>query len=396
MLFRSSGTHDLNIQAGVRYDHTSVVGGIFSPRVNASIDLIPNILSLQGGYGIAAKMPSLLYLHPENAYFEYININELANANIPEDQRLFMTTTEVRQVDNSDLKIAKNHKAEIGLNLRMGKTNLNVIAYKERLKDGYVMSQTFNTFNTFTYNEYQRTANGIELSSSLPVLSTYTKPTNNLNIETKGLEFDLNIGRIDAIRTAFQINGSWMRTKSWRQGYSFYDNSEDAASARKPVAIYSQEGNINYQQQFVTTLRATHNIPRIGFVVTMTAQAIWQQSNWNTFGNDSIPIGYLALEDASVNMFPQGQYTTTQQVKDAGYEYMLKNVSHNNAIKESYSPYFCFNLNVTKEISDMLRVSFFANNMFRSYPRRDSKRNPGSYTLLNNRFFFGLELSLTL
>ena len=85
-----------------------------------------------------------------------------------------------------------------------------------------------------------------------------------------------------------------MRTKSWRQGYSFYDNSEDAASARKPVAIYSQEGNASYKQQFVTTLRATHNIPRIGFVVTMTAQAIWQQSNWNTFGNDSIPVGYLA------------------------------------------------------------------------------------------------------
>lgn len=307
-----------------------------------------------------------------------------------------MTTTEVRQVDNSDLKIAQNHKAEVGFNLRVGKTNLNVIAYKERLKDGYVMSQTFNTFNTFIYNEYQRTENGIELSSSLPVLSTYAKPTNNLNIETKGLEFDLNIGRIDAIRTAFQINGSWMRTKSWRQGYSFYDNSEDAASARKPVAIYSQDGNASYKQQFVTTLRATHNIPRIGFVVTMTAQAIWQQSNWNTFGNDSIPVGYLALEDASVNMFPEGQYTTTQQVKDAGYGYMLNNVSHNNAIKESYSPYFCFNLNITKEISDMLRVSFFANNMFRSYPRRESKRNPGSYTQLNNRFFFGLELSLTL
>ena len=49
--------------------------------------------------GIAAKMPSLLYLYPENAYFEYININELTNENIPESQRLFMTTTEVRQVD---------------------------------------------------------------------------------------------------------------------------------------------------------------------------------------------------------------------------------------------------------------------------------------------------------
>ena len=390
-------THDLNIQAGARYDHASVVGGILSPRVNASIDLIPNVLSIQGGYGIAAKMPSLLYLHPEDAYFEYINMNELANANIPEKDRLFITTTEVRKVDNSDLKIAKNHKAELGVNLRVGKTSLNVTAYKERLKDGYAMDQTVNTFNTFIYKEYQRTENGIEqLADGKPVLSTYVKPTNNLNMETKGLEFDLNIGRIDAIRTAFQLSGSWMRTKSWRNGYSFYDNSEDAASARKPVAIYSQEGDAHYRQQFVTTLRATHNIPRIGFVVTMTAQAIWQQSNWNTFGNDSIPVGYLALEDASVNMFQKGQFTTTQQVKDAGFGYMLQYPSHTKGIKESYSPYFCFNLNVTKEISDMLRVSFFANNMFRSYPRKESKRYPGSYSILNNRFFFGLELSLTL
>ena len=83
--------------------------------------------------------------------------------------------------------------------------------------------------------------------------------TNNLNIETKGLEFDLNIGRIDAIRTAFQINSSWMRTKSWRQGYSFYDNSEDAASARKPVAIYSQEGNAKLQTTICQTDFTCHS-----------------------------------------------------------------------------------------------------------------------------------------
>ena len=97
-----------------------------------------------------------------------------------------------------------------------------------------------------------------------------------------------------------------MRTKSWRQGYSFYDNSEDAASARKPVAIYSQEGNASYKQQFVTTLRATHNIPRIGFVVTMTAQAIWQQSNWNTFGNDSIP-GLFSIGRCVCKYVSQGE-----------------------------------------------------------------------------------------
>ena len=391
------GTHDLNIQAGFRYDHASVVGGIISPRLNASLDIIPKVFAIQGGYGIAAKMPSLLYLYPENAYFEYINMNELANTNIPENERLFMTTTKVYEVDNSDLKIARNHKAEIGFNLQLGKSRLNVTAYKERLKNGYALGQTFDTFQPFVWNEYGRNADGgIELTNSTTVLSTYVKPTNNLNIETEGVEFDLNIGRIDAIRTAFQLNGSWMRTKSWRDGYDFYDNSGDAASVRTPIAIYSQEGNASYRQQFVTTLRATHNIPRIGFVVTMTAQAIWQQSEWKTFGNDSIPVGYLALEDASVNMFEKGKYTTEDQLKADGYGYMIQNVSHNKAIKESYSPYFCFNLNVTKEISDMLRVSFFANNMFRSYPRRESKRNPGDFTVLNNRYFFGLELSLTL
>lgn len=390
------GKYEMNVQAGVRYDHTSVVGGIFTPRVNASIDIIPDILSIQGGYGIAAKMPSLLYLHPENAYFEYINFNELTNEKIPENERLFMTTTTVHKVDNSDLQIAKNHKAEVGLVLRLGKTHLNVTAYKERLKDGYLMNQDFSTFHSFMYHEYKRTEKGLEKVSSLPVLSTYAKPSNNLNIETKGVEFDLNIGRIDAIRTAFQINGSWIRSKIWHDGYDFYDNSGAAASARKPIAFYSQEGSASYNQRFVTTLRATHNIPRIGFVVTMSAQAVWQQSNWKTYGNDSIPVGYIALEDASVNYFPQGKFTSVEQVKEAGYGYMLQNVSHANAIKESYSPYFCFNLNVTKEISNMLRVSFFANNMFRSYPRKESKRNPGTFVQLNNRFFFGLELSLTL
>ena len=66
-------------------------------------------------------------------------------------------------------------------------------------------------------------------------------------------------------------------------------------------------------------------------------------------------------------------------------------------IKQGLDPYFQFNLNVTKEISDMLRVSFFANNMFRSYPKTASKRNLGNYlTGYTNRFFFGLEMSLTL
>ena len=59
-------------------------------------------------------------------------------------------------------------------------------------------------------------------------------------------------------------------------------------------------------------------------------------------------------------------------------------------------PLLTMNLNITKEIRDFLKVSFFANNMFRSTPLWESKKNPGSYTRRNtteNGFFFGLELT---
>ena len=392
----SMGERDLRIQAGMRFDHASKVGSTWSPRFNASFDLIPRALTLSGGYGITAKMPTLLYLYPEKAYFEYVNINELANESIPENERLFMTTTKVYDTENRNLKVSKNHKAEIGLRLNVGKVSASVTAFQERLKNGYSLDYTFDTFNTFMYNEYTRNANGdLILASSLPVLNSFYTPTNNLNVETQGLEFDINIGRLEAIRTAFQLNGAWMRTKSWSDSYHFYDNSGTSASSRKPVAIYEAGTSKSYRQQFATTLRATHNLPQIGFVVTLTAQAVWNQANWKTFGNDTIPVGYISL-DNEVTMFPAGKYTSTEQMKADGFDYLLQNPNHSQAIKESYNPYFCFNMNVTKEISDMLRVSFFANNMFRSYPRMESKRNPGTYTQLNNRFFFGLELSLTL
>ena len=391
------GERNFTLQAGVRYDHVSVAGGAFSPRANASFDIIPHHLTIRGGYGITAKMPTLLYLYPEKAYFEYANLNELANEAIPEDERLLITTTRVFDVQNRDLKIAKNHKAEVGFDLRWGQMRLGVTAYQEKLKNGYSLGQDFTTFRPVNYDVYERNEdNQLVLSGSYPVLADYYKPGNNRFITNRGIEFDLDLGRIDAIRTAFSLTGAWMRTESWNNSYVFYDESGSAAEGRTDVAIYAPGSSKRHDQQFATTLRATHNIPSIGFVVTLSAQAVWQEANWTTYGNDSIPLGYLSVQDASVHMFEPGQFTTRDEVSEAGYDYLLRNVNHSAGIKESYSPYFNFNINVTKEISDNFRVSFFANNMFRSYPRRESKRNPGDFTTLNNRFFFGLELSLIL
>ena len=395
------GRNVLSLQAGVRYDNVSVAGGALSPRFNASLDIIPEVLTIHGGYGITAKMPTLLFLYPEPAYFEYTNLNELANENIAEADRRFITTTRVFDTQNKNLKIAKNHKAEIGFDLQLGKVDLSFTGFTEHQKNGYSMTSTLESFQPVIYNKFTRDDNfNIVLDQAYNVISRYNVPTNNRFAETKGIEFELNIGRIEAIRTSFQLNGAWMRSKSYTTGIIFYDNNSEAPAGRHDIGIYEGHASDYYAQQFTTALRATHNIPQIGFVVTLTAQAIWQDQDWAVFHNDTIPIGYLSQTTAQPTYFKGNEYQTVQDVRDAGLTYLLNYPGHSNAVKESYSPYFLFNLNLTKEISDMLRVSFFANNMFRSYPRRESKRTPGEYEVMfrqhGNRFYFGVELSLKL
>ena len=390
------GKHALNLQAGGRYDNCSVVGGTFSPRINASIDIIPEVLTLRGGYGITAKMPTLLYLYPENAYFEYTGINELANEAIPEADRKFITTTRIFDTQNKDLKIAKNYKAEVGFDLSIGKMNLAVTAFREQLKNGYSLSTSLDGFQLVPYNKFTRNADDPTKFdvTRYQVLSYFNTPSNPRFSTTKGVEFELDLGRIESIRTSFQLNGAWTRCDAYTDDYYVYENNSENPSARHDVGIYDKHRSEHHDQTFTTALRVTHNIPRIGFVATFTAQAVWQEMDWATYYNDSIPVGYVSMQDGKAHMFTPGQYTSVQQLREAGLNYLINYPSHSNAIRDSYNPYFCFHLNLTKEISDMLRVSFFANNMFRSHPRRESRRSPGEYTVMNNRFYFGMELSL--
>ena len=394
------GERNLRIQAGARYDRVSAAGNVVTPRINAAFDIIPHTLTVRGGYGVTAKMPTVLYLHPESAYFEYYNLNEMGLSSVEADKQTIISTTKVYDANNKDLKVAKNHKAEIGFDLRIKQATLSVTAFSERLKNGYSLAPTLETYKPFTVNSYKRNDNDLfELEGSYPVLGSFSTPTNNRRLNTKGLEFDLNLGRFDAIRTAFVVNGAWMRSESYTDNYVFYETGTTSAyDKRNDVGIY-QKGLEKYNQERISTsLRITHNIPRIGFVVTLTTQVVWKDANWYKMGNDSIPIGYISKTDASTHYFEPGEYANRQELIDAGYNNILRKINKSYYIKESYSPYCRFNLNVTKEIGDYLRISFFANNMFRSYPMQRSKRSPGTYTDLNasNRFTVGLELSLLL
>ncbi len=346
-----------NLSAGLRYDNFSGGQHALSPRLNASLEIVPRIFSINGAYGKLAKAPSTLYLHPENAYFEYVNINEIGVSNIPVDQQVLMTTTRVFNTENKDLEIAKNEKAEIGFRLNVNQATLRVTGYKENMDNGYSMNRSINGYMPVVFNEYTRAGDGsqpiYQLAASNNVLAGFYMPTNNLVSRTKGIEMDLDLGRFKSIRTAFSLNGALLTTESYNKDYTYFDDfSGNAGSDRTHIGLYEKGMVKRYDQSAVTTLRATHNIPRLGFVITFTTQVIWNESNWQRYGNDSIPVKYISKEDGQV-------YDYDYKRKDEPeFKDLLRNVNRLTEITESWPPLVTFNINVTKEISDYMRVSF--------------------------------------
>lgn len=380
------GKRNFSLQTGVRYDNVSVVGGFVAPRVNVSLDIFPGV-TLKGGFGLIGKIPTVLMLHPQDAYFEFQNVNTMGNADPA--LREFVVTTRIFDTQNKDLEIAVNRKSEIGLDIKFGQYSFALTGYYEKMKNGYSLSSTLDTYKFVNYETYQlNTDNKLSKSGSNNVFVRYSTPTNNSVLNSKGLEFELNLGRFDAIRTSFAIDGAWTWMETYNKGYSFNDKAS-AAGLQSHVGIYQKAMEKRYYERLVTTLRVTHNIPDIGFVVTLTGQVIWKEADRYRYNGEKLPIMYLSKTDGKIYDFP-----ADYDPKDSDFNGAIRSQNADYYTDVSYRPVACFNLNLTKEIGDVARISFYAQNAFRYYQVIENQRSLGKEIKRNKDFFFGLELSL--
>lgn len=389
------------VSAGVRYDKVLDMEGRFAPRLNASYELLPGHLSVRGGYGITYKAPSLGYLYPDPAYFDILNFDNSTQSGFSDAQKFQIATTRVFSAENPSLEMAKTRKWEVGLDFEIGQVKGAVTYFSDRSHNGYMMSKTFDSFKSVDYILYEaaKPANAVDLpvlslKSSDKILLSYRIPTNYRAYETKGIEFDVDFGRIDAIRTSFVLNGSWTKYKDWVNYYTFANRPGGSTVAdRYPhMGVFEPGNQVSHSSRTTTNLRITHNIPRVGFVVTLTASVTWQEHNYDTFGNDSIPVKYISRLDGQVYDFDPSRIDEPEFQRID----MRPALNDHRLVREGSMPaILCMNINVTKEIRDFMRISFFANNMFRSTPIWESRKTPGSYIRRNaNTFFFGAALSL--
>ncbi len=383
--------HNVSIAAGLRYDYFGQGRSVWAPRINASMEVLPDLLTLRAGYGVLAKAPSLLYQYPENAYFDYVNVNEMASGR---EDAVFMTTTRVFETQNRELKIETNVKRELGLDFKLGKSKLNITGFKENRDNGYGIGNTIQSFRPVQFVQYERvnsTSSAFKEISSDAVLAKFNRPHNNNRLDKAGVEFQLDLARINSIRTQFGLYGAYIRQKAYSADYFYYDGQSGAgANSRTHIGLYEPEMTQVYDRSLVSTLKMVHNIPKIGLVVTLTTDIIWNESDWTVYGNDSIPVKYINKNDGQVHDF------NPENREKPEFKALLRPVARTMETVESYPPMVNFNINLTKEIKDFMRVSFFANNMFRYHQVVRSDRVRSDYHRRNIPFFFGFKMGVYL
>ncbi len=390
------GKHEFKLTGGVRFDWINRKSAI-TPRLNGSFEIVPDRLFLRGGWGILAKAPTSLYLYPQEAYYEFVNYNTLGDESLAEDMQLLVGTTKVFNTKNTDLKIAKNRKAEIGFDFKFNhnKMSVAVTGYHEKLRNGYTMGTSLDGFNLIpyvTYKNLEKDANGrytLEVDNISNIFVSHATPMNSLETINKGIEYEVNLGRIEALRTQININGAYMYMKNKNNNYSYSTNS-NGNSLEHHIGVYEKAVAQRYNEVFNTTFRFIHNIPKIGFVITLAAQANWFTKTWTEYGNDTMFEKYISYKDGKVYDFDPAMKD------DPEFSYLFDVPNDRRFIKEKYDPYLIFNINVSKEIGDFLTASFFANNIFNTRPLYERKMYPGSYYELGIPTFFGFDLKINI
>lgn len=394
----------LNVMAGLRWDGVQPFSKGYSlnaifPRISASLTTDYG-LSIRGAYGMTSKSPTLLYLYPENAYFDFYSLNYYASNPL---ERLAIISTRVYNTQNKNLKLSNTKKFEMGIDFEFDKQNkkrFSATVYYERTKNGYSMSTTLNSVNLASYPIYTVDS---KPSGEKPTLSdnvtsktsfvSYLAPSNNIDRINRGVEFEFDLGKLRATNTSLNINGAYTYTKSVSNAeYILQQNLADRETTR--IGVFPSGRGTEYDR-LLTTIRVIQHIPELSFLVTLSAQTIWMDRN-KYVGYDSLPVGYIPYDQ--VGNSPAVTYLTTQQrasidpTKDAD---IFLNINKATFIRETWKPLWLFNLKLTKEFKG-LNFSFFANNFINYRPLQSSSRYPTIYEKRNISFFFGTEVSIVL
>jgi len=431
------GRTSMTLQAGVRasdliidrdyLDRSNMI--TIDPRFNAEWTLIRrkdnmflDNLSLTGGWGLTSKMPSLVYLYPDKAYYDMVSYSHI-------NPYLAITTTKIQETVNPDIKPSQGRKAEVGITFAKGPVNGMVTFFYEQYRNefgyqSYPLSIPYNSYQfnlpsgaediSYSGGKIHYTLNGTsydeEPTAILPQdrWQTYSFPTNNNATDKMGVEYSVNFGQVKALRTSLVADGAWLRVHHYNdQDYWGIGDWKQNTGSYYPYAVLRPGGLGSIDQRFNTNFKFITHIPEVKMVFTTTAQIVWGESDQRQYidsdGNDRWyvttnmagqeclavdPVGYM---DHDGNYVPWD--LSFRDKTSVQYNMVNLYASTHYFDKEKYEGYAIINFRLTKELGDRFEFSFMANNMFNTRKIHKYKRTSG-YSVLTIGQYFGAELKI--
>jgi putative septum site-determining protein minC len=394
---------------------------VFEPRINAEYTFLTSQnnsifdkLSLSLGWGVAYKMPPLLYLYPDKAYFDSHSLS-FKNSDKAGESLAIMSTKVIDNVQNTMLQPTKNTKFEVSLNGRIGKINGQITVFHEENKnefgfDGvpeflqYKKYQVPMGATNLRFNEHQvyYSQNNNPLIASYKTeneIVTWNKPANNSISKKLGIEYSFNFGTCKWLSTSLTLDGAWFYIKRKNTNNSLqYVNKLYPYIGILPAGEGTISSRVNSNFRLITHLSA------LKMVFTTTLQVVWHEQYRSFYETKDGGIAYqLSSDKTQYEVSPIGFYnkwgeynTWTNSNNNAPELQQLKSGFLLYAFQtDKVSPWALLNFRLTKELGKVAELSFMANNFLNSSKFHINKHSLGRRELYPD-LYFGAELKLKL
>ena len=421
------GATSLQFAAGVRISNLFLNkekakrGSMFvaEPRANLEYTFLTkknnslfDKLAISGGFGISNKMPTLLYLYPDNAYFDSNSLSYQSGVgNNP--SLAIMTTKVISDTQNPNLRPARSTKWEIGLNARIGKMKGYVTFFNENHRHELGFDSQLEWLNykqydipvgasdlsynnggvSYTYGGTTHTATVTQANEMV----TWSRPMNNSRTDKHGIEYSWDFGTFAPLRTSLNIDGAWFHIKRKSETPSIYYIRKDYDYAS---VLPAGDGTIS--DRVNTNFRLITHIPQVKMIFTTTLQVVWHERTRIIYEDkEGASMYHLSTDGTHYVVSPSGfynrqaQWTAWQRAYEDNPQYRLLASRYQiYAFKaNNISPWAMLNFRFTKELGRVAELSFMANN-FLNMRKYHINPNTGGKSKLHPDSYFGAEIKL--
>lgn len=376
----------LRASLGLRTDVQNQQRANYSPRLNVRYALSESV-SINGGYGIQVKAPGLIHLYPGTDYQDYPLLNYYTGSL---QESVYKVYTRTRTNLSRGLGAMTSYRREVGATYEHDGFNVGATLFYNTTKDGFSTRVEPDILELPVYEVTGVDASGrpqVTQTGTDRVLTTQGFVTNSLRTENWGVELTGRTPRIDALQTSFTFSLAFYNSY-------YFDDTENIDLTRRGevqpgddilYGIYPpserRSGRMN------ALLTSTHHFSELGFILNVKSEAFLYNYTQRLAGSNR-PLAYINGDLERVAIPPSQRDASRFDVLD-------RNPVEGSFSRDPSFVYFNVHLNLSKELGEAARLSFFANNFLNIRPEATSPDGQSVRTL-NQPPYFGMSLSLTL